>query len=290
MTNRTVQRKKQARQVKGSSKRRPTSRRGRSPSIGTIAILSVAAIVVAMVVIRATRQTKAPVEPRGTAATDVIDSVTSVPAAVLDAVGGGSGVTPPDALPSRTPALTIDGKPEILYVGAEYCPYCAAQRWPLIVALSRFGRFSGLSLTTSSAADVFPSTPTFTFHGSTYTSDALVFTSVETETNTQRPLETLTLEQQRLMKTFNPSGGIPFLLIGNAYVQSGTSVDPGPIDSMTWQQIEEALSDPKSEVARQILGATNMMTAAICAVTNGQPSDVCTAPGVTAAAGSLPAS
>jgi len=247
-------------------------------------------IVVAMVVIRATRHTKTPATPGGTAASRVIDTVTSVPPATLDAMGAGSGITPPSALPSGTAALTKDGKPEVVYIGAEYCPYCAAQRWPLIIALSRFGTFSGLSLTTSSATDVFPSTPTFTFHGSTYTSDVLSFTPVETETNTQKPLETLTAEQQQLMQTFNPRGGIPFLLIGNAYAQSGTSVDVGTIHGMTWKQVAAALSDPTSDVAKQILGAANTMTAAICKLTNGQPADVCTSAGVTAAAGFLPAS
>ena len=43
-------------------------------------------------------------------------------------------------------ATDASGKtvPEILYMGAEYCPYCAAQRWSTIIALSRFGKFSGL--------------------------------------------------------------------------------------------------------------------------------------------------
>jgi hypothetical protein len=35
------------------------------------------------------------------------------------------------------PHLTSSGKPEILYVATEYCPYCAVENWPLIVALSR---------------------------------------------------------------------------------------------------------------------------------------------------------
>ena len=49
------------------------------------------------------------------------------------------------------------GKPEILYIGAEYCPYCATERWPLAVALSRFGTFTGLRGIHSSATDVYPS-------------------------------------------------------------------------------------------------------------------------------------
>ena len=40
--------------------------------------------------------------------------------------------------------LSSGGKPEVLYVGTEFCPYCAAESWSLIVALSRFGQFSGL--------------------------------------------------------------------------------------------------------------------------------------------------
>ncbi len=32
------------------------------------------------------------------------------------------------------PALTSGGKPQIVYMGAEYCPYCAAERWAMVVA------------------------------------------------------------------------------------------------------------------------------------------------------------
>ncbi len=42
----------------------------------------------------------------------------------------------------RPAAADRRGKPEVLFVGAEFCPFCAAERWPLIVALSRFGHFS----------------------------------------------------------------------------------------------------------------------------------------------------
>ena len=69
-----------------------------------------------------------------------------MPASTLDAVGDGSGAVtakPTDHQPARAP-LTANGKPEVLYMGAEYCPYCAAERWAMIVALSRFGTFSGL--------------------------------------------------------------------------------------------------------------------------------------------------
>jgi len=34
----------------------------------------------------------------------------------------------------------------VVYIGAEYCPYCAVERWPLIVALNRFGTLTNLGL------------------------------------------------------------------------------------------------------------------------------------------------
>ena len=78
-------------------------------------------------------------------------------------------------------------------MGAEYCPYCAAERWGMIVALSRFGTFTGLQTTHSAAkdgagnAEVYPNTATWTFVHSSYTSKYLTFTPVEMNTNIPDP-------------------------------------------------------------------------------------------------------
>jgi hypothetical protein len=47
------------------------------------------------------------------------------------------------------------------------------------------------------------------------------------------------------------------------------------------------MHDPSSAVARDIDGAANIITAAICSLTNGQPGGVCHSAGVEAAAGSI---
>jgi hypothetical protein len=244
---------------------------------------------------------KTPATPGSDGTTAVIRALTNVPAAALDSVGVGKGITPPSAIAAGAPPVTSNGKPQILYVGAEYCPFCAAERWPMVIALSRFGTFSGLGLSTSSATDVFPSTPTVTFHGSSYTSDVIAFDGVETNTNqlaasglSYEPLDTLTAQQQRLMQTFDAppytsqAGVIPFSLFGNRYVVIGSSFAPDVLQGKTWQEIASASSDPSSPVAKQVLAAANVLTAAICDVTGGQPANVCTAPGVTSAAASLP--
>jgi hypothetical protein len=47
------------------------------------------------------------------------------------------------------------------------------------------------------------------------------------------------------------------------------------------------MRDPGSPVGKDIDGAANMITAAICKLTHGQPRNVCASPGVAAAARSL---
>ena len=111
----------------------------------------------------------------------LITQVTTVPVAASDAAGGGLPVTAPT--PVTGAPLAENGKPEVFYVGAEYCPYCAAQNWALIVALSRFGTFSGLTTIRSADYPPFPPLDTWTFYGSSYTSEYLAFVPVETFSN-----------------------------------------------------------------------------------------------------------
>ena len=54
-------------------------------------------------------------------------------------IGVATGVLLPVTNVSR---LTVNGTPEVLYMGADYCPFCAATRWGLVLALMRFGNFT----------------------------------------------------------------------------------------------------------------------------------------------------
>ena len=214
----------------------------------------------------------------------VLQDVTQVSPTVISTVGTGGLAEPLKALPSGTGALTNAGKPEFLYVGAEYCPYCAAERWSIIVALSRFGTFSNLHLTTSAdAPEVYPDTPTFTFYKSTYTSPYLSFVPVETQDRQENTLQTLTSAEQQLFNKYDAApytqnaGSIPFLDIGNQYVQIGSGYLPDVLANETWNSIATALSNPSSPVTQAIVGNANYITAAICKMTNNQPANVCTA-------------
>ena len=92
-------------------------------------------------------------------------------------------VNPPIIVQGQPP-ITIDGKtPAMLYYGAEYCPYCAAERWAITAALSRFGTWSDLKITASSHTDVDAGTHTFSYHGATLSSPYLAFKAVEAVSN-----------------------------------------------------------------------------------------------------------
>jgi hypothetical protein len=226
-------------------------------------------------------------------------AVTAVPAAMLDAIGKGTA----GALPTRLtgqPALTSSGKPLVVYIGAEYCPFCAAQRWPLVVALSRFGTFANMSVSHSASDDVYPNTATLSFHGMEYTSPWLVFQGVETSTNVRSgngytPLDKLTPQQQQVLDKYNAApyvpansaGAIPFIDFGNAYLSSGASVSPQLMQGKSAEDIALALSNRNDPIAKGVLGSANAITAVLCQLTGDQPSTVCSGTAASAYRGDL---
>jgi hypothetical protein len=249
------------------------------------ATVVVIAIVVAFILVKANAKSNKPVSngPTGAALATLVDQVTGVPTTTLDKVGGGMITAGPTAQ-SGEPPLIKNGKPEVLYIGAEYCPYCAAERWAMIVSLSRFGTFTGLSTVHSSSRDVYGNTPTWTFYKSTYTSSYIDFTPVEETTNVPdgpsgyHPLQTPTAAEQALENKFDSNGGIPFIDFGNQYIEISNLQPYGPqyLQGKTWSQIAAALTQPSSAIAQGIDGSANYITATICKLTKNQPGTACT--------------
>jgi hypothetical protein len=264
--------------------------------IGLVLLVVVALVIAKAAGLGSGGSTASPPDSGGTGA-GVIKAVTNVPAATLDKVGVGTAQAAPSRI--QAPALNDNGKPKVLYVGAEYCPFCAAERWAVVVALSRFGTWSGLGATTSASNDVYPNTPTLSFHGATYTSDYLSFTGVETQTNklvngSYEPLDPLSAADQKTFDTYNrppytagSAGGIPFVDIAGRYVTSGASYSPEVLAGKSRAQIAAALAKSGTPIAQAVDGSANVLTAALCDATGGKPAPVCTAPGVMAAASAL---
>jgi hypothetical protein len=219
----------------------------------------------------------------------VSSQVTGVPAATLDKVGKGLVPVFTKGQPAFTPGsgapLTSGGKPQMLYIGAEFCPYCAATRWSMAIALSRFGTLTPLHGIHSSATDADPNTATLTFYKTGYNSKYLNFTPVEVQTVSRAPLQNPTSAQNAVWAKYEPdpnNRGYPFIAFSNKAVMKGPIFDAAVLQGKTWSQIAAALKDPTSPISQSVVGGANYITGAICKMTNNQPSDVCSSAAVQA--------
>ena len=189
------------------------------------------------------------------------------------------------------PLLTSNGKPVILYVGEDGCPYCAVMRWSLVLSLMRFGTFTNLQLMTSSydATDF----PTFTFHGSTYQSSYLVLAGYETLDRGTGTVDTLPGNYAQLFSQYSAGNAVPFTYFAGKFYAQGAllpSSIPGYsgyigylsalFGSKDWDQvisdINSARSGGNDPLGTLILSGANVITAKICQVTGGAPANVCT--------------
>lgn len=264
-------------------------RRRRQLVGGTIAavLVAVAAMLgVAAVTGSGGSATNGPAASSGEAdGTAIARMLAETPAETISAVGLGTVRALPTAVQDQP--LTSGGKPQVLYLGADYCPYCAAERWGLVLALSRFGTFSHIGLTASAHDDVFPDTNTFTFHDVAYSSDYISFVGRELYSNiaTSRghyePLDKATDAETALLTKYG--GSFPLIDIAGRYVQRGASYDPAVVHGLSADSIAMTVADPQSPVSQGVAGTANALTAAICATTGGKPAAVCTDPAVTAA-------
>lgn len=270
----------------------PTSPGGSRKAI--VIALSAAALVIAIVVALVVVKLSAGGGSNKTtlASSDVMYAVTHIPQATFDKVGIGTTSGPAQVFPpekTTTPkTLTLGGKPLVVYEGADFCPYCAAERWPLVIALSKFGTFKNLATTTSSSTDVYPNTSTFSFYHSTYSSPYLDFQGVEEQTNTGVPLQKPTPFQQKLYNAYErvpyipkpTAQGIPFVDFGNRYVIVGVSYSPQMLrsssnDPLSMGTIAGSLLDPSLGPAQSADAAANYMIGALCNLTKGVPTSVC---------------
>lgn len=267
------------------AKGRPAPRRSPAPFIwGAVAVVLVFVVVIVAITITSGSGSGGgnAVAPAPAA---LVSTVTSVPASAFDKVGITSTLSqavPPTRASGLAP-LTQDGKPSVFFFGAEFCPYCAAERWALITALSRFGTFHNLDVTKSSSTDVYPNTNTFSFRNATYSSPYITLQTVENENGNHQTLQVPNHQQQAILSHFKVTG-YPFVDFGNKFTADSPAYDPGVLQGLSWDDIADGLSDPTNPVTQTILSASNYFSAAICENTKGQPASVCQSKGVKAAA------
>lgn len=184
--------------------------------------------------------------------------------------------------------LTAGGKPEVLYIGTEYCPYCATENWALLVALGRFGTFAGVNEIRSARYPPIPPLDSWTFNGSLFSSKYLAFVPVERYSNvlispranplkatSYRVLQTLTPAQRALMNEADKAHGTPFTDFGGQAVMTGSPISPQTLEHLTWSQLTSALRAHRGAAARAIIGAADYITAELCALTRNRPASAC---------------
>ncbi len=257
---------------------------------GVVALVVILVIVFVVVNNNATKKgSKNVTAPAAAAITTDLASVAPASFETAGVAGVGSSISGLSALSGGTP-ITTGGLPTVVYVGAEYCPYCAAERWVLATALSRFGTFSGLQTTMSDGTDVYPNTATLDFVTTKFTSKYVAFAPSEVEDRSGHKLQTPgAAEAASAAKYGEDAQGdltFPFVSIDNKY-KVPTQYDPGILKGMTADQIAAAIKDPTSAVGKQVLAAANVVTAGICSVTGQQPTAVCSSSAVEAAGADL---
>jgi len=227
------------------------------------------AVVLGLIVISLTAGS--PTASEAEASAKVVTEVTTLPASVLSEAGPGEATTSLQPVRSGSP-LVIDGKPGIVFVSEESCPFCAAERWAVVIALSHFGTWGHLGTTTSSSSDVYPNTASFSFRDATYQSPFLSLRTTELTDNAGHPLQALTSLDAHLIERYDvppyvnsadQSGAVPFLDIDNHDVLAGAQYNPQVLAGLSVGEIAGQLDDPASPVAGAVDRSANILIGAI---------------------------
>jgi Domain of unknown function (DUF929) len=234
------------------------------------AVVATVAFVGALVGVKLSAAHPAASEARAPAA--VVRQATAVPLSIIARTNQGATATPLHPVAATGPALTIRGKPAIVFVSEESCPFCAAERWALVVALSHFGTWSDLGTTRSSATDVYPNTATFSFRTAHFSSGEITLRTTELANNLGKPLQPETRLDAKLIGTYDvppfvnsadQSGAVPFLDIANRFVLAGAQYNPQVLAGLSAAQIAGQLRNPSSPVAQAIDGSAKVILASI---------------------------
>jgi len=265
------------------------ARRARTRLYGIVAVVLVVVIVAVLVVVKVAGggsgsgsgaggdQASPPAGTPVPAAT--LAKLQSIPLSTLTAAPTSGVVTSPQSVNGQ--ALTADGKAQMLFIGAEFCPHCAAERWPLYIALSKFGTFSpqpGRIHSANEDGDV----PTLTFYGTTYSSPYFTFTPVEVYTNKLQgdgyaPLQTPTQAQLSLWQSAN-GGSFPFVDFGGKKVLPSAQYLFTPLQSLPFSTVAAQVGNNSTQIGADIDASAAQLITTICgSLTHDQPSDVCSA-------------
>ncbi|MCI0565458.1 MAG: DUF929 domain-containing protein, partial [Nitrososphaera sp.] len=143
---------------------------------------------------------------------------------------------------TNEPLKRPSGKSLVFFMGAGFCPYCAAERWAIVSALGKFGAWEGLVEDKSAGHDEkYLNIPTVSFSRATYTSDLVEFVGRETADRNFEPLQEVDDSDYQVLDTFNPDQIIPFLLIDGQFMQVGSGYSPQLLEGLDHAKVKHEL-------------------------------------------------
>ncbi len=163
------------------------------------------------------------------------------------------------------PLKRQSGKSLVFFMGAGFCPFCAAERWAIVNALSYFGKWDGLVETASADHDEkYLKIPTVSFAHAKYESDYIEFVGRETADRNFEPLQELREKDFEILDTYNPDQIIPFLLLDGQFMQVGAGYSPQILEGMNHAKVKAELANPASPVGKAMKTEVDNIAALIC--------------------------
>ncbi len=275
---------------KAAEMRAAAARKERQQKQLITAAVAVVVVIIAVVIgLAITSQPDKTPAASNTGADAAIAKLSTIPTSAFDAAGKPAAAN--NAVPQKIDGGTVlknGDKPEVLYVGAEFCPYCATERWSLVAALNRFGSVTGLTPTRS--ADNEGNIPTVSFQNLKYTSDYIAFRAIETQDRNHQELQKIPPDIEALFTKYDAppyvqgqAGSIPWTFYGtHQTVGSGVPVQSflNLTDESGWSKVVEQMLTGKGDLGQPIMANANAITAQICTLTGNKPDTVCSSPAV----------
>ncbi len=163
------------------------------------------------------------------------------------------------------------GKSLVFFMGAGFCPFCAAERWAIAEALKNFGSWEGLVEDKSAGQDEkYLNVPTLNFARAKFASEHIEFVGKETADRNFEPLQELDEKDYEILDTFNPDQIIPFLLVDGQFMQVGAGYSPKLIEGMDHAKVRSELENLKSEAGKALREEIDNITALVCKSIGGK--------------------
>jgi hypothetical protein len=158
----------------------------------------------------------------------------------------------------------------VYYLGAGFCPWCAAERWAIVEALKYFGTWEGLTLDKSAEKnEPYLNLPTYNFHGAVFKSEYVEFVGREFQDRNFQDLEKFTVTDNKIIDNYNLQGVIPFVFIAGRYIRIGSGPKPQQLNGLTHDDVKKQLERGETELARSICDEANHIAALIYHSTGG---------------------